>query len=84
MALAEIAAKDKKEDESIDALERLVNLYPENYLCEEAYFLLAKFMKRGYPVRLMIKGLRSKLSIFTKITSYCIPNHHAEQARAGR
>ena len=42
MALAEIAAKDKKEDESIDALERLVNLYPENYLCEEAYFLLAK------------------------------------------
>jgi outer membrane protein assembly factor BamD len=42
MALAEIAAKDKKEDEAIDALERLVNLYPENYLCEEAYFLLAK------------------------------------------
>ena len=42
MALAEIAAKDKKDDEAIDALERLVNLYPENYLCEEAYFLLAK------------------------------------------
>ena len=42
MALAEIAAKDNKDDEAIDALERLVNLYPENYLCEEAYFLLAK------------------------------------------
>ena len=42
MALAEIAKKDGKEDEAVDALERLVNLYPENYLCEEAYFLLAK------------------------------------------
>jgi outer membrane protein assembly factor BamD len=42
MALAEIASKDKKDDEAVDALERLVNLYPDNYLCEEAYFLLAK------------------------------------------
>ena len=42
MALAEIAQKDKKGDEAVDALERLVNFYPENYLCEEAYFLLAQ------------------------------------------
>jgi outer membrane protein assembly factor BamD len=42
MALSEIATKDNKDDEAVDALERLVNLYPENYLCEEAYFLLAK------------------------------------------
>ena len=46
MALAEIAEKDNKEDESIDALERLVNLYPDNYLCEEAYFLLAKIYEK--------------------------------------
>lgn len=45
MALAEIAAKDNKDDEAVDALERLVNLYPENYLCEEAYFLLAKIFE---------------------------------------
>jgi len=45
MALSEIAAKDNKDDEAVDALERLVNLYPENYLCEEAYFLLAKIFE---------------------------------------
>ncbi len=41
MALAEIALKDDKDDEALDALERLVNLYPENYLAEKAYFMLA-------------------------------------------
>ena len=41
MALAEISIKDDKSDEAVDALDRLVNLYPENYLCEKAYFLLA-------------------------------------------
>ena len=42
MALSEIALQDNKEEEAIDALERLTNLYPDNYLCEEAYFILAK------------------------------------------
>ena len=32
MALAEISIKDEKTDEAVDALDRLVNLYPENYL----------------------------------------------------
>ena len=41
MALSEIAIKDNKEEEAIDALERLTNLYPDNYLCEESYFILA-------------------------------------------
>ncbi len=45
MALAEIALKDNKEAEAIDALERLTNLYPDNYLCEEAYFELAKIFE---------------------------------------
>lgn len=45
MALSEIAIKDNKEDEAVDALERLINLYPENYLCEEAYFVLAKIFE---------------------------------------
>ena len=42
MALAEIALKDDKEVEAVDALERIVNLYPENYMAEKAYFMLAK------------------------------------------
>ena len=42
MALAEIALKDDKEEEAVDALERIVNLYPENYMAEKAYFMLAK------------------------------------------
>ena len=29
--------KDEQEEEAIDGLERLINLYPENYLCEKAY-----------------------------------------------
>ena len=41
MALAEISLKDKKEEDAVDGLERLINLYPDNYLCEKAYFLLA-------------------------------------------
>ena len=41
MALAEISIKDEKHEEAIDALDRLINLYPENYHCEKAYFLLA-------------------------------------------
>lgn len=45
MALAEIALKDDKEEEAVDALERIVNLYPENYLSEKAYFMLAKVYK---------------------------------------
>ena len=45
MALSEIAIKDKKEEEAVDALERLINLYPENYLCEEAYYTLASIFE---------------------------------------
>jgi len=41
MVLAEIAQKEGQEDEALDALERLTNLYPDNFLCEEAYFILA-------------------------------------------
>ena len=46
MALAEISIKDEKSDEAVDALDRLVNLYPENYLGEKAYFLLATIYKK--------------------------------------
>ena len=45
MALAEISLKDEKEEDAIDALERLINLYPENYLCEKAYFLMAEIYR---------------------------------------
>ena len=45
MALSEIAIKDDKEEEAVDALERLINLYPENYLCEEAYYSLASIFE---------------------------------------
>ena len=45
MALSEIAIKDNKEDEAVDALERLINLYPDNYLCEKAYFQLAQIFE---------------------------------------
>lgn len=41
MALAEISRKEAKEEEAIDALERLVNLYPDSHYCEKAYFDLA-------------------------------------------
>lgn len=45
MVLSEIAIKDDREEEAVDALERLTNLYPDNYLCEEAYFLLAQIFE---------------------------------------
>tara|TARA_X000000950_G_scaffold273837_1_gene358108 strand:+ start:438 stop:1547 length:1110 start_codon:yes stop_codon:yes gene_type:complete len=45
MALAEIALKDQNEEEAIDGLERLINLYPENYLCEKAYYLMAEIYR---------------------------------------
>lgn len=41
MVLAEIALKEDKEQDAIDALERIANLYPEHYLCEKSYFMLA-------------------------------------------
>lgn len=41
MASAEIARRDDKNVEAIDSLERLINLYPEDSLCEKAYFDLA-------------------------------------------
>ena len=46
MALAEISIKDDKEEEAIDALERLINLYPENHLSEKAYFLMATIYRK--------------------------------------
>ena len=42
MILAEISIKDNKEEEAIDALERLINLYPDHFLSEKAYFQLAQ------------------------------------------
>ena len=41
MASADIAREDDKEIEAIDSLERLINLYSEDSLCEKAYFDLA-------------------------------------------
>ena len=40
--LAEISLKDDKIDEAVDALERLVNYYPDHYHCEKAYFMLGE------------------------------------------
>jgi outer membrane protein assembly factor BamD len=45
MVLAEIAQKEDQEEEALDALERLTNLYPDNFLCEEAYFILAEIFE---------------------------------------
>ena len=45
MALSEIALNDEKDEEAVDALERIINLYPENFLAEKAYFLLAKIFE---------------------------------------
>jgi len=42
LVLAEISLKDDKTDEAVDALERLVNYYPEHYHCEKAYFMLGE------------------------------------------
>jgi len=41
MASSEIARRNNKEPEAIDSLERLINLYPDDSLCEKAYFDLA-------------------------------------------
>ena len=47
MVLSEIALKDDKDEDAVDALERLINYYPHSHLCEEAYFLLGGiFQKR--------------------------------------
>jgi tetratricopeptide (TPR) repeat protein len=42
LVLAEISLKDDKTDEAVDALERLVNYYPDHYHCEKAYFMLGE------------------------------------------
>jgi tetratricopeptide (TPR) repeat protein len=42
LVLAEISLKDDKIDEAVDALERLVNYYPDHYHCEKAYFMLGE------------------------------------------
>ena len=50
MASAEIARRGKKETEAIDVLEKLINFYPEDILCEKAYFDLAEIYES------MVKG----------------------------
>jgi outer membrane protein assembly factor BamD len=50
MASAEIARSGKKESEAIDVLEQLINFYPEDILCEKAYFDLAEIYES------MVKG----------------------------
>ena len=42
MILAEISINAKEEEEAIDALMRLINLYPDHSLAEKAYFKLAQ------------------------------------------
>jgi tetratricopeptide (TPR) repeat protein len=46
IVLSEIALKDDKEEDAIDALERLINYYPDNYLCEKAYFQLGQIYQQ--------------------------------------
>lgn len=46
VVLAEIALKDEKQEDAIDALERLINNYPDNYLCEQAYFQLGEIYRK--------------------------------------
>ena len=67
MALAEIALKDDKEEEAVDALERIVNLYPENYLSEKAYFMLAKVYKDRVAGPAYDQGSTMKALNFSKI-----------------
>jgi tetratricopeptide (TPR) repeat protein len=45
MVLAEISLQDDKEEEAVNALERLVNYYPDHYLSEKAYFKLGEIYK---------------------------------------
>ena len=78
--LAEIAAKDK-EDESIDALERLVNLYPENYLVKKLTFFWPEFMNRGYPV-VYDQGATLKLNFYEDyiiLYSQSPPDKHEQE-----
>ena len=42
MVIAKISQKDSSNEEAVSALEKLVNYYPDHYLAEEAYFLLAQ------------------------------------------
>jgi tetratricopeptide (TPR) repeat protein len=42
LVLAEISLKDDKIDEAVNALEKLVNYYPDHYHCEKAYFMLGE------------------------------------------
>jgi tetratricopeptide (TPR) repeat protein len=42
LVLAETSLKDDKTEDAVDALERLVNYYPEHYHCEKAYFMLGE------------------------------------------
>ena len=46
MILAEISIKYDKEEEAIDALMRMINLYPDHYLAEKAYFQLAQVYQK--------------------------------------
>ena len=46
MILADISIKDDKEEEAIDALMRMINLYPDHYLAEKAYFQLAQVYQK--------------------------------------
>jgi outer membrane protein assembly factor BamD len=45
MVLAEISLQDDKDEEAVNALERLVNYYPDHYLSEKAYFKLGQIHK---------------------------------------
>ncbi len=46
MILANLAIKDERESEAIDALERLINFYPENFRSEKAFFMLAEIYRK--------------------------------------
>ena len=46
IVLSEIALKDGKEEDAVDALERLINYYPDNHLCEKAYFQLGQIYQQ--------------------------------------
>jgi hypothetical protein len=75
MALAEIAEKDNKEDESIDAWSTFT---PITIFARKRIFSWPKFMKSAYPALLMIKVPHSKRLISTKIILFYIPSLHQE------
>ena len=70
----EISLKDEKEEDAIDALERLINLYPENYLCEKAYFLMAEIYRGKVAGPSYDQGSTLKSLIFTKISLFFMRN----------